>query len=29
MAPEYIASKLALLPQFEVVSLDHRTGKLR
>jgi hypothetical protein len=27
VTPEYIASKLSLLPQFEVVSLDHRTGE--
>jgi len=27
VTPEYIASKLSLLPQFEVVSLDRRTGK--
>jgi hypothetical protein len=27
VTPDYIASKLSLLPQFEVVSLDHRTGK--
>lgn len=27
MTPEYIASKLSLLPQFEVVSIGHRTEK--